>query len=230
MGQLAFFSTDGQGGLVSLKDHNGWSSRWTKVVPGNFGGSGYTDLLFYDRRTGDAEFCTSDGSGKVKTIRKVEGRWRTSWTHIIPGNFGGGGLTDLLFYEGSTGRAEFYINDGNAQFRNIKAIEPGGWKPGTSHIIPGNFGGDGLTDLLFYSVSEGSAAFYVNEGNANIKLIRKVEAGGWRTSWTYIVPGNFGGSGLTDLLFYEGSTGSAEFYGNCSGGYDKMQVVGSLSD
>ncbi len=107
MGELAFFSTDGNGGLANLKDHNDWSSRWTHVIPGNFGGSGYTDLLFYDQQTGDAEFYLSDGSGGLKTIRRIKGGWRKTWTHIIPGNFGGGSITDLLFYERTTGSAEF---------------------------------------------------------------------------------------------------------------------------
>ena len=149
MGKLTFLSTNGNGGLVNLKDYNDWSNRWTHIIPGNFSGNGYTDLLFYDQQTGDAEFYLSDGSGGIKTIRTVRGTWRKTWTHIIPGNFSGSSFTDLLFYEGSTGSAEFYVNDGNAQLRKIQTIAPGGWRKTWTHIIPGKFGGRGNTDLLF---------------------------------------------------------------------------------
>ena len=214
MGQLSFFSTDGKGGLINLKDHNNWPNRWTHVISGNFGGNGYTDLLFYDRQTGDASFYLSDGSGGIQATQEIVGGWSTGITHIIPGNFGGDSLTDLLFYNGSTGSAAFYVNAGNAQMRLIQTIGPGGWNTNISHIIPGNFGGGSLTDLLFYNPLKGSAAFYINDGNAQMRAARIVEPGGWRTSWTHIIPGNFGGGSLTDLLFYEGSTGSAEFYVN----------------
>lgn len=214
MGQLAFNSTDGNGVLNNLKDHNGWPSRWTHVIPGNFGGSGYTDLLFYDAQTGDASFYLSDGLGGIKIAQEIRGGWNKGISHIIPGNFAGGSLTDLLFYTPSTGSAAFYVNDGDAKMKLLKSIKPGEWDKGISHIIPGNFAGGSLTDLLFYTASEGSAAFYVNDGDAQMQLVRKVNAGGWRTSWTQIIPGNFAGGNLTDLLFYEGATGSAEFYVN----------------
>ena len=226
MGQLAFFSTDGNGDLINLKDHNGWPNRWTHVIPGNFGGSGYSDLLFYDAQTGDASFYLSDGSGGIQSIKEIIGGWKTFWTHIIPGNFGGGKLTDLLFYDGARGSAVFYVNSGNAQMKPVQAIGPGGWNTGISHIIPGNFGGGELTDLLFYNPLKGSAAFYVNDGNAQMRAIRLVDPGKWRTSWTHIIPGNFGGGKLTDLLFYEGSTGSAEFYVN--NGNAQMKVIQAI--
>ena len=52
--------------------------------------------------TGTGELYTTDGAGNISFLRTHTG-WRPSWTHIIPGNFGGRReWTDLLFYEAGT--------------------------------------------------------------------------------------------------------------------------------
>lgn len=42
-----FWDTDGQGGVTPVQRHPFWRNTWTRIVPGQFGGSGHTDLLFY---------------------------------------------------------------------------------------------------------------------------------------------------------------------------------------
>jgi hypothetical protein len=81
-----------------LKNHTGWRQSWTHIIPGDFGGSGRTDLLFYEQSTGTGEFYTTDGAGNISLLKNHTG-WRQSWKDIIPGDFGGSGRTDLLFYE-----------------------------------------------------------------------------------------------------------------------------------
>ena len=49
--QVKFYATDGSGNITSMSQHD-WLDGWDVIVPGNFGGSGYTDLLFYRRRDG----------------------------------------------------------------------------------------------------------------------------------------------------------------------------------
>ena len=155
---------------------------------------------------GLGEFHTTD-RGRINLLSQQTG-WRRDWTHIIPGHFGGKGLTDLLFYEASTGTAQFYTVDGIGGISLLS--EHSGWRTTWNHIIPGSFGGDGRTDLLFYDASTGTGEFYITNGPGQIKLLNSHT--NWRRSWTLIVPGNFGGSALTDLLFYEAATGTGEFY------------------
>ena len=40
------------GNISLLKKHTGWRKSWSLIVPGKFGGSGSTDLLFYDSSKG----------------------------------------------------------------------------------------------------------------------------------------------------------------------------------
>ena len=99
-----FYTTNDAGGITLLKAQPGWRTTWDIIVPGNFGGSGRTDLLFYDRETGTGQFYSTDG-GAIKELRTYT-NWRRSWDLIIPGDFGGDGHTDLLFYDRSAGTGE----------------------------------------------------------------------------------------------------------------------------
>jgi hypothetical protein len=218
-GTGAFYTTDEQARIHPLRTHTGWQSAgrpWTHIIPGQFGGSGftYTDLLFYDS-AGTGAFFATDGQGGMHLLREHTG-WvgaDVPWTHIIPGAFGGISTinTGLLFYD-SAGTLAFYGTHGQGGIHLLKRHT--GWqsagRPWT-HIIPGAFGGSHFTDLLFYD-SAGTGAFYTTDGQGGMHLLR--EHTGWQSSgrpWTHIIPGNFGGNGFTDLLFYD-SAGTGAFY------------------
>ena len=57
-------------------------------MPGNFGGSDYTGLLFYEPSTGTGKFYSTDGQGDIQLLGQHTG-WRKGWRLIVPGNFGG---------------------------------------------------------------------------------------------------------------------------------------------
>ena len=94
------YSTDGAGNLSLLQSYSGWRKTWQSIVPGNFSGNRYTDLLFYDATTGEAEIYTNDGSGNLSLLQSYSG-WRKTWQSIVPGKLSGNRYTDLLFYDSS---------------------------------------------------------------------------------------------------------------------------------
>ena len=100
--QGEFYTTDGSGNIALLKKHTDWRKTWQLIVPGNFGGNGYTDLLFYDPTTGEGEFYTTDGSGNIALLKKHID-WCNTWQLIVPDNLGGNDYTDLLFYDPTGG-------------------------------------------------------------------------------------------------------------------------------
>jgi hypothetical protein len=206
-GATGEFAITLRGSLNTLWQHTDWRTTWSLIVPGNFGGgSGFTDLLFYDPTTGTGEFYRVNGAGGMTLMEQHTG-WHGGWTMIVPGNFGGSGLTDLLFYDASAGIGDFYTLTGPGQIQPLRKHT--GWLSTWTRIVPGNFGGSGLTDLLFYNASLGAGDFYTVEQGEMIPLRQYT---GWLSTWTEIVPGNFGGSGLTDLLFYNASLGVGDFY------------------
>jgi hypothetical protein len=200
------YTTDGSGGITRLRGYSNWRSSWYTIVPGDFGGDGHTDLLFYDRSAGYGEFYATDGSGGI-TLLRAQPAWRTTWDLIVPGNFGGNGRTDLLFYDPANGIAQFYATDGGG-IQLLRTYT--NWRTSWDLIIPGDFGGDGHTDLLFYDRNAGYGEFYTTDGSGGITLLRAQS--NWRRSWDLILPGQFGGDGHTDLLFYDRAGGHGEFY------------------
>jgi hypothetical protein len=48
VGEGEFYTTNGRGGIGRTRLHVGWRRGWTRIVPGSFGGDGFTDLLFYE--------------------------------------------------------------------------------------------------------------------------------------------------------------------------------------
>ncbi|PNG53103.1 MULTISPECIES: hypothetical protein [unclassified Variovorax] len=197
-GHGAFYTTNGSGEISLLRLNRGWRRDWKAIIPGDFGGGGRTDLLFYDAAAGEGAFHTTDGSGGISLLRLHTG-WRRDWTAIIPGDFGGSGRTDLLFYDAAAGEGAFYTTDGSGGISLLRLHT--GWRRDWAAIVPGEFSSSGRTDLLFYEAAAREGAFYTADANGGISLLRLNR--GWRRDWTAIIPGNFGGSGHTDLLFYD---------------------------
>jgi hypothetical protein len=88
-GHGEFWRTDGNGGISMPGETNtDWRTSWAQIVPANFGDQGeYTDLLFYEARTGTGEFWASTGSGGVEQIGASHTDWRNDWFIIRAGYF-----------------------------------------------------------------------------------------------------------------------------------------------
>ena len=178
---------------------------------------GYDVNLFYDNQTGTVSVSSTPNLSGMAPY--VTSGWGTTWTHIIPGNFGGGAgsFSDFLFYDENSGIAEFYSCHSNGSSLSWVLLKRyTNWSPGHTIIVPGNFGGTsvtGQTDLLIYDGATGGAGFYDVWGQGNINPMKSYN--NWSPGHTIIVPGNFGGTsviGQTDLLIYDGATGGAGFY------------------
>ena len=116
--------------------------------------------------------------------------------------------------------AEFYSTNGSGAITRLRGHS--NWRNSWHSIVPGSFGGDGRTDLLFYDQGAGYGEFYTTDGSGGIRLLRAQP--GWRTTWDIIVPGNFGGSGWTDLLFYDRETGTGQFYATNGGSIQLLRT------
>lgn len=203
----AMFSTlDNSGNLTTLSDFTDWSLNWDIIIPGDFNGDTYKDLMLYSKTEGKVLFLSCDGNGNVNTIREING-WRGTWDQIISGSFGGTELTDLFLYDKSTGEGMFYSYDGSFSSSSTFPTGKTTWK-----IVSGNFNGIGTDDLMFYDKSSGAVNFYQTLTSNNLQIFKQIT--GWRTTWDQIIPGNFGESELTDLLLYDksASVGESMFY------------------
>ena len=192
-----FASTDGSGNITTLAQHTDWDPDWHLIVPGNFGGSSHTGLLFYKRSVGEGLFVSTDGSGNITTLAQHTD-WDSGFDLIVPGNFSGSGFTDLLFYRRSVGEGLFVSTDGSGNITTL--AQHTDWDPGFDLIVsPATLAGaasriccsiDGL------SVRGCSSALTAAETSQGAR-----QHTDWDPGFDLIVPGNFSGSGFTDLLY-----------------------------
>lgn len=157
----------------------------------------------------DALYKIIDKNGDVDELKSYVNLKKT-WDIIVPGYFqiGGGGNTDLFFYDGGQGIGVFYNTDAQGNLT--------GWGGEQSlnkswdMIIPLTLGANSQTNLLFYSKKDGNAGIF--RPDANGKLV-KVREHSFSPKWDIIVSGKFGGGTINDdLLFYDRGSGEAKFF------------------
>ena len=88
------------------------SKKWTALVPMDVDGQGPTDLISYNATTGRAVVSIGVGDkGEQKIVKDFVAS--KGWTAIVPVNVDNDpeGLTDLISYNATTGRAVVSVAD-----------------------------------------------------------------------------------------------------------------------
>jgi hypothetical protein len=95
---------------------------------------------------------------------------------------------------------------------------------GWTTILPGDFGGDETTDLLFYAAQAGVGEFFASDDDGELQLLSGNE--GFTRGWDLIVPGNFDDDAeeWTDLFFYNAEEGEGKFY--TTDGQGRIRLLG----
>jgi hypothetical protein len=142
---------------------------------------------------------------------------RRTWTHIVAGRFSKSPYGALLFYEQSSGYAEFYETDGFGRLTFLQCYTD--WRRSWTHIISGAFYGSERTGLLFYDQEGGFAAVYDTDGQGNLVFPGR-EYSGWRPSWTHIttvrLPKSAKYSDFSAVVLYDQLAGHGEIH-QCNG-------------
>ena len=202
-GNAHFLSANRDNGKFKTIGVHNWSKDWFSIIPGNFGGSQHTDLLFYDRLRGIAKIFTT-ANGKITLIGQH--KWQRTWDIVVPGNFNNDAITDFLVYSRYKRECKFFTVSANGTIHLLKHRKNLRlW----DKIIPGQFGGNGLTDLLFYSRARGEGKLFTMSAGGNWKQLKRYQ---WKRTWDQIVPGDFNGDSNTDLFFYRRVIGDAKFF------------------
>jgi hypothetical protein len=113
-----------------------------------------------------------------------------------------------FFYDGAEELGAFYMTDGAGGIQHMRSFDVllNGW----TAIVPGDFGGNEATDLLFYASQAGVGEFFASDGAGDLQLLSGNE--GFTQGWDLIVPGNFDDDDWTDLFFYNADAGEGKFY------------------
>jgi hypothetical protein len=176
------------------------------VVWGGFLGGAYgTDILLYDRYDGYFEFRTVGSDGNTYEFWSAFGT--SGWSHVVPGDYDGNGITDLLFYRASDGLMRFYTIEADGTFRAMTPAMFGtrGW----TQMVPGDYDDNGTDDLMWYRARDGLMRFYTVDAP---RFIPMTAAAHGTRNWGQIPSGDFDGDGRDDLMYYRPSDGLYRFY------------------
>ena len=180
------------------------TSDWTIAGTGDFNGDGFADILWYNTSSGQAlvwllkNGTTVIGGGSPGSAVIGQG-----WTIAGTGDFNGDGLSDILWYNTSSGQALVWFLNGATV---IGGGSPGSVPVGQGWTIAGtgDFNGDGFSDILWYNTSSGQVVVWLLNG-ANV--IGGGSPGSVTSPWTIVETGDFNGDKKSDILWYNTSSG-----------------------
>ena len=216
-----FYRVEGDGALHLMARYTTWRTTWDIIVPieipprhlpGPYNQRNtprMTGVVFYDREGGNlpgkglGQVYALSGLAKMgKSPLSTHRGWRSSWNTIVTGDFNGDYVQDdLLFYDASAGRGEFYQMNRLGNLTKIKFFS--GWRTTWDEIIPlrMNSGGPTTDHLLFHDRTGG-------EGETSLTQLYSVRAWQsltpkrWRKSWTTIVAAPITPTTIAEELFF----------------------------
>jgi hypothetical protein len=212
VGQFYSVATDGT--LTKMgTDKTGWRQGWSIIVAGRFGAGPHDNLLFYDPEAGIGQFYSYNGAADAFVLLNTQTGWRTTWSHIVAGSFGGSGAaSDLLFYDQQNGEIEFYTVASGGLVRLAPTIT--GVRRTWSHVAAGAFtkssqaAAQQTSDLFFYDRDTGLGEIDQLDQSGALSLVGAHP--GLGGGWTHVLAASFTGGDLTDLLFYNSRTGTSQ--------------------
>lgn len=204
----------------------GPNSGWSVAGEGDFNGNGVTDLLYYNSSTGEVgewfmsngQLSSSQGIGSVGT--------GSGWSIVGTGDFTGNGTDDILFYNSGTGIVGEWLMS-NGALSSSKTVGSVGAGSGWTVVGTGDFNDNGIDDILFYNSSTGSVGEWLMNSSGQVassQTLGSLAGSGWSVAGT----GDFSGTGTSDILFYNSSTGTVGEWLMQNGSVSSATTIGSL--
>ena len=192
-------------------------------------GDGRSDLLTIDPANGNNYLLIST-TGNMNAVTFQQNGSTSYFTNLLPASyfqngfqpnfldFNGDGLTDVLFYQPTTGNTALYLNSGGGnmtyQLTASNLIPPSQINVTGGVLSIPDINGDGLPDLMYYLKNVGLNSWWLNQGNntfvsQNASAISSQIIGG-----TNLLQLDANGDGYTDLLWFDKVSGANRWFMN----------------
>lgn len=205
---LSASSSQARSVLVQVRDaglqESATVSRAVTFLPAHdLSGDALDDLLV--RRTSDHVLRlyrgTTAGSLSAPTT-SMTGSWAAFDKVIVTRDFDGDGRTDVIarVASGQTGAGQLRLYPGNnaGGFGTPRTVGTG-WATFTTIVAPGDFNGDGTSDLLGVKAN-GTLWLYPGSGSGGFLAPTQIGTSTVFNTYTFYTPGDFSGDGRADVI------------------------------
>ncbi len=208
----------------------GWGSFTALLAPGDWSRDGKPDLL---ARTSDGKLLMYRGNGSGGFLNghgeQIGSGWQSLTALLTPRDWNGDGKPDILART-SDGKLLMYRGNGSGGFLQPTAQQIGsGWQSLTALLAPGDWNGDGKSDILART-SDGKLLMYRGNGSGGfLQPTAQLIGSGWQSFNALFAGGDFSGDGRPDILARDSGGLLFVYRGNGRGGFvtGQREQIGS---
>lgn len=200
----------GPGGRIYYRESGTWK-RWTpsgmpreaKRISGGI--DGRVAVVKNDGSLSLTQKLLRTNTREKSTTYSLSRNWRKTW-QIYPGDYNGDNRLDLFLYDKSGSKADAYIMR-FMKFQKQKQFKlaENSWRK-TWQIYPGDYNGDGVSDLFCYDASgiedRKGVAFLISFNRRGEVEEEQYLYRNWRLTWE-VFPADYDGNGTTDLVLFD---------------------------
>ena len=172
-------------------------------------------------------FFFKASSGPAASAEAVYVRWGQHGDAPVPGDYNGDGIGDFVVQRAAldsngqpTGQAQFFIHFGTGGFDTPGAdLYPAPFGRPTDFVNPGDYDGDGKTDLAVTRSVNGQWVWYIRPSSGAPDITQT-----WGLATDFQVQGDYDGDGRTDIAVWRGGDPNPPLSTN-----DTFHILGSTS-
>jgi hypothetical protein len=188
----------------------------------DFDGDAKPDVITVHATTGELLLYRGTGAGRFESGRRVIGTGWNNFTAVFsPGDFNGDTFNDLIV-RNTAGELRLYRGNGKGGWLNGTASDliGTGWAKFTAIFSPGDFNGDGFSDVIVRNAA-GELRLYRGNGKGSwIDPSSNILIGtGWNNFTAIFSPGDFNGDRFSDVIVRNAAGEMRLYRGNGKGSW-----------
>ncbi|WP_282609411.1 FG-GAP-like repeat-containing protein, partial [Pelagibius sp. Alg239-R121] len=196
-----------------------WSGAHRNLFTLDYNGDGLTDVLLQGKTTTQPTYLLVNNGNGFDPVQTVTNSWGMSigyWSgyhrNLFPLDINGDGLTDILLQGKNTTQPSYLlINNGNG-FDTVQTVTNnwgmsiGGWSGDHRKIAILDLNGDGRSDILLQGTTNTQRTYFLISNGSGFNTVQDAlvtngsTIAGWAASLRNLVPFDYNGDGMMDVL------------------------------